>query len=79
MEEMETYIDMDIIGNKLDYIINLDSGFSEEYLYAFLSLNVVHDRLEDIKMRYCHCRQIVLWCIQNRALETSTSLAPKCL
>ena len=37
MEEMETYIDMDIIGNKLDYIINLDSGFSEEHLHAFSS------------------------------------------
>lgn len=70
---------MDIIGNKLDYIINLDSGFSDEYLHAFLSLNVVHDRPEDIKMRCCYCRQTVFWYIQNRALEAFTYLAPKCL
>jgi hypothetical protein len=41
---------MDIIGNKLDYIINFDSGFSEEHLHAFLSLNVVHGRPEDIDL-----------------------------
>jgi hypothetical protein len=50
VEEMETYIDMDMIGNKLDYIINLDSGFFEVYLHAFLSLNVVHGLPEDIDM-----------------------------
>lgn len=41
---------MDIIGNKLDYIINFDSGFSKEHLRAFLSSNVVHGRPDDIDM-----------------------------